>query len=225
MWFLGLDLGLGRAQTLGRILNGDDWVWPIVLRQRGGMRPRRHLQDWQGNRSGESISPSQVAGTPQSPLRFHSLPRESALGGQRLVCMLGRDRERDHACRPRERNTRTCNTHSRAENTWGIGTMSCHSGREEYASQGITSLFSQRENPESGRVCPNFHGQGPSKLGQTRPDSDSRRRRGKQLITDRRPRGAAAPRFRVCTYCQGRSEGKQIRGYCCVAATGRSNFD
>ena len=92
-----------------------------------------------GNRSGESISPSQVAGTPQSPLRFHSLPRESALGGQRLVCMLGRDRERDHACRPRERNTRTCNTHSRAENTWGIGTMSCHSGREEYATHGIRS--------------------------------------------------------------------------------------
>ena len=144
MWFLGLDLGLGRAQTLGRILNGDDWVWPIVLRQRGGMRPRRHLQDWQGKRSGESISPSQVAGTPQSPLRFHSLPRESALGGQRLVCMLGRDRERDHACRPRERNTRTCNTHSRAENTWGIVTMSCHSGREEYASQGITSLLERK---------------------------------------------------------------------------------
>ena len=63
-----------------------------------------------------------------------ALPCDLARGCQRLVCMLGRDRERESL-----QGTRTCNTLSRAEDTCGMGTMSCHSGREEYATHGIRS--------------------------------------------------------------------------------------
>lgn len=146
---------------MGRILNGDDWVWPIVLRQRGGTCDpggvcKISQAKGQETRSAphmpqaRSLTHSLARAHARSPSRSRSrsrslsfslalnlslaLPCDLARGCQRLVCMLERDRERESL-----QGTRTYNTLSRAEDTCGMGTMSCHSGREEYATHGIRS--------------------------------------------------------------------------------------
>jgi hypothetical protein len=194
------DLGLGRAQTLGRILNGDDWVWPIVLRRRGGtcdpggvckigqakgqekrssphMPQARPLLRFLSLSLSRSLSPALSLSLSRSLSlaralslalslslsfslslalvlslalsRSQSLSRSPVRSGAWLstpsLHARARQREREHACRPRQQGTRTCNTLSRAEDTCGMGTMSCHSGREEYATHGITSPRSPAE--------------------------------------------------------------------------------